>query len=99
MVLETVISFIYQTVSHTWAVATVALKFILVLYVVELARRRDINFESFMEIVEDLARETVLVMILLGAVFANVGVEPEPLIPVVGEAVALGYFALLFWRY
>ncbi len=99
MVLELLVTVLYETVQHSWAIATVALKYVLLVSVVGLGYRRELDATTFIEIIEKYSRETVTAIVVLGFLFAMVDTKPEPVFRVLSEIVALAYFAFLFWRF
>lgn len=99
MVLESLISFVYDAVAYSWSVAAVAVKYVLLVYLVKLGYEKDLSLESFLEIVERYANETVVGIVTLGVTFSIISIKPEPFLRLLSELIALGYFALLFWRY
>lgn len=97
--LQAATSFIYTWVQHSWIFATVAVKYVLVANVLELAYRNELEIEDFVEIVESRAPETVTGIAGIGLFMSLLDAEISAFAPVVSEFIALVYFGFLFWRY
>ncbi len=99
MVVQILASAVYEAIRHSWLVATVLVKYILVGHLGALIYRNDISFRSFLELVEKYSRETVVGIIGLGIVFSAIGFRPESMLTLSSEMIALAYFGYLFWEY
>ncbi|MFB6291804.1 MAG: hypothetical protein ABEI58_00240 [Candidatus Nanohaloarchaea archaeon] len=99
MVLQLLVSVVYETVRHSWFVAAFSIKFLLAGVVARLVYENRLGLEELDVELMKYARETVAAIVVLGAAAAASGFKP-PLFPgIVSEALAAGYFAYLFWRY
>lgn len=99
MVLQLLVSGIYQVVQHSWVAAAVTVKYVLLVHAARLAYENRLELENFLDAVEQYSRETVTGIVVLGFLLALLGLEATPLVEPVSEIVALAYFGFLFWRY
>jgi hypothetical protein len=100
MPLQLIVSAVYQTVRHSWLVAAVAVKYLLLAYVLKLLfRGGGLDLESFRSSIKEHADETVAGIVVAGFVLAVINYQPSPVLRPVSEFVALAYFAYLFWIY
>ncbi len=99
MVLELLISAVYQVVKSSWELSVFLVKFFVLAVFLELAYRRNLNLTSFVEEVVKYGRPMVAFLVAGGSILALTGVEVPILYRILGELVAVGYFGLLFWKY
>ncbi|MFB6190484.1 MAG: hypothetical protein ABEJ91_02840 [Candidatus Nanohaloarchaea archaeon] len=99
MPLQLIVSAVYQTVRHSWLVAAVAVKYILIAYFLDLLRSGELEIGSFQKSVKNYSGETVAGIVVAGFVLAVLNYQPSPLLRPFSEFVALAYFAYLFWIY
>ncbi|MFB6158159.1 MAG: hypothetical protein ABEJ95_00685 [Candidatus Nanohalobium sp.] len=90
---------VYEVVSSTWMVASVAVKYYLVYSLVRLYRGKGLTRKRLAELFVTESRLVLTGFVVLGAVFYVVDVSFSPLFRVFSELVALTYLGFLFWKY
>ncbi|MFB6213179.1 MAG: hypothetical protein ABEJ07_01285 [Candidatus Nanohaloarchaea archaeon] len=98
MVLQLVVSAIYQTVRHSWLFAAVAVKYILAAQLIEIIYRGG-GLSEFSEKIMERSAAVVTGIVVAGFLLSLADYQPSPLLKPFSEFVALAYFAYLFWRY
>lgn len=98
MVVETLIEILYNWIKSSWQISAVAIKYALAAFLIyELANRKEL-----VELQKELVfygRYMVAVVVFSGLVFSLADITVEPVVPYVGEFVALFFYGYLFWEY
>lgn len=99
MTLQLILSVIYQTVRHSWLLAAVAVKYVLLAHIVRLIYSQELEVGKFLEEVRNHSAETVTGIIVIGFLLMAAGLQPSILLRPFSEFIALLYFGYLFWSY
>lgn len=103
MVFELFIDTGRNIIEHSWMVSTVIVKYMLIahlLVVLKSSNFQSFELDSFREILLVYSIPSVFFIVLLGSLTYAAGISVEPLVfGVLGEFLALSYFAYLFWEY
>lgn len=92
------ISFLYNWIQASWEVSAVLVKYALLVF----ASYQFYLGNNLAEARADIQRYShyfIALIILIALPLSITGVEISPVIPVIGEFVALAFYAYLFWEY
>jgi hypothetical protein len=99
MLLQTLTGLIYDITSHSWAVASIVIKYYLAAIAVYLYTGEGLTKDGFMEKTIEHSRLILAEIVLLGTVLYLFNFKPEPMFRLFSEVVALAYLGFLFWNY
>lgn len=99
MAIQAVTSFIYQAVEQSWLVATVLVKYIILVHAAELLYQKDFSLRKLEDVVLKYSYAVVTAVVFLGLVTALVGASIQPNFKLLSQLVALTYFGFLFWKF
>jgi uncharacterized membrane protein YphA (DoxX/SURF4 family) len=97
--LNLVTGFLYGVVQHTWLVAAVAAKYLLLANLGLTAYQGKISVEKFDENLRNWAKPVLLALTGIGTIFYITNFSVMPVFRFFSELVAVGTLGYLFWKY
>lgn len=97
--LNLVTNFLFEVVRNTWQVATVLVKYLLVVNLGVLAYQRDLSVESFTENLLEYARPTLIAFAVLGTAAHVSGFSVTPAFKFYSQLVTVLTLGYLFYKY
>jgi hypothetical protein len=99
MVLQVLSNFAYQIVEQSWIMATILLKYFLLVIGAKIALKQNFELEHIFDELLEYSGEIVALIVILGFVNVFAGLEVNPLFNTFSQVTAFLYFAFLFWMY
>ena len=99
MLLQNATAVIYDITSHSWAAASIIVKYYLLVSAVRLYTEAEFTIYGFRDRLLQESRLVIPVIVLVGIAFYLTGLKPVPVLRLVSEVIALAYLGLLFWEY
>lgn len=99
MVLQVLSNFAYQLVEQSWIIATVLVKYFLLVVGAKIVWKRKFETEYITDQLIEYSGELVGFIALLGLINVFVGFSLSPVFTVFSQVTAFLYFAFLFWIY
>jgi hypothetical protein len=99
MALQLLSEFAYQLVEQSWIMATVVVKYFLLVIGAKIVSEQKFDPHYFSEQLIKYSGEIVSLIVFLGLVNVFVEFGVEPVFKVFSQVVAFLYFAFLFWEY
>lgn len=92
------IGFLYNWIQASWEVSVLLVKYALLLFIAYEFYRGN-NFEEARAELSRYSEYFIGLIVSIGLVVSLADIGVTPLIPIVGEFVALVFYAYLFWEY
>lgn len=99
MMLQTVTSIIYDITAHSWALASILVKYYIVVAAAQLYTGSGLTKEDFRDKILRESRIVVPMIVLAGAATYAIGFKLDPVFRLFSEIIALVYLGFLFWKY
>jgi len=99
MLLQTVTAIVYDITVHSWAAASILVKYYLVAASAQLYLGEGLTVERFKSKLLRESRLVVPAIVFLGVGLYVVGLKPVPVVRLFSEVVVLVYLGVLFWEY
>jgi hypothetical protein len=99
MLIQTLTGVIYDITSHSWAVASIVVKYYLASIAVYLYTNHGLTKENFTEKIIEQSRFILAEIVVLGTVLYMLSFKPEPMFRLFSEVTTLAYLGFLFWKY
>lgn len=99
MALQLLSEFAYSLVEQSWIMATVLVKYFLLVIGVKIALEQKFELEYISNQLIEYSKELVSIIALLGLINVFVGISVTPVFNVFSQVTAFVYFAFLFWKY
>lgn len=99
MVLQLLSSFAYNLVEQSWIMATIVVKYFLLVVGAKVAWEKKFDLEYISDQLLEYSGEIVALVVLLGLVNVFAGFSVSPVFTVFSQVTAFLYFAFLFWKY
>jgi hypothetical protein len=97
--LNLVTNFLFEVVKNTWQVATVLVKYLLVVNLGVLAYQRDLGVEKFTENLLEYAKPALIAFAVLGTAAHISGFSITPVFNFYSQLVTMLTLGYLFYRY
>jgi len=99
MVMQLLSEFAYSFVEQSWIMATVLVKYFLLILGIKIASEQKFELEHISDQLTEYSGELVSVIALLGFLNVFAGFSISPLFNTFSQLVAFLCFAFLFWKY
>ena len=99
MVLEFLSNFAYQLVEQSWTMATVFIKYFLLVLAAKIVSEQKFGLDYISDQLTEYSGEIVSLVFLLGFLNVFIGLNIDPMFKVFSQVTAFLYFAFLFWKY
>jgi len=99
MVLNLLSEFAYNLVEQSWIIATVLVKYFLLVLGAKIVSEDRFNPEYISEQLIEYSGELVILIVLLGTVNVFAGFKVDPVFNTFSQVAAFIYFLFLFWKY